>query len=103
MPPKVSYMGVKVWLADKGEKKKRWDPSSFSLLVVSPNPHLFFCNSLSEEGPASFFLPLIRRTLGDDPNYHLVYAVNMHNLLYKAWAVVANPYFLKNQSYNNLV
>ena len=41
-------------------------------------PSSFFCNSSSEEGPASFFLPLIRRALGDDPNYHLVYTVNMH-------------------------
>ena len=83
MPPKVSYMGVKVWPADKGEKKKRWDPSSFSLLVVLPNPHLFL-QQLIRRRARLFFLPLIRRALGDDPNYHLVYTVNMHNLLYKA-------------------
>ena len=58
MPPKVSYMGVKVWPADKGEKKKRWDPSSFSLLVVSPNPHLFFATAHQKKGPPLFFSPL---------------------------------------------
>ena len=84
MPPKVSYMGVKVWLADKGEKKKEVGPFFFQSSCGFAQPSSFFCNSLSEEGPASFFLPLIRRTLGDDPNYHLVYTVNMHNLLYKA-------------------
>ena len=58
MPPKVSYMGVKVWPADKGEKKKRWDPSSFSLLVVSPNPHLFFGTAHQKKGLPLFFSPL---------------------------------------------
>ena len=61
MPPKVSYMGVKVWPADKGEKKKRWDPSSFSLLVVLPNPHLLiffliFLSSVSLKIPFSVTL-----------------------------------------------
>ena len=87
MPPKVSYMGVKVWPADKGEKKKRGGTLLLSVFLWFRPTLIFFCNSSSEEGPASFFLPLIRRALGDDPNYHLVYTVNMHNLLYKAWAI----------------
>ena len=61
MPPKVSYMRVKVWPADKGKKKKRWDPSSFSLLVVSPNPHLFLQQLIRRRVRLFFSLPYSSR------------------------------------------
>lgn len=58
MPPKVSYMGVKVWPADKGEKKKKGGPFFFQSSCGFAQPSSFFATAHQKKGLPLFFSPL---------------------------------------------